>query len=168
VIVNNGGDVAIRLKNGAQAIVGLRKPEDGRIFAKLKIRDTDNIGGVASSGWSGRSLSTGVADMVTAWSRTAALADAGATHIAANVRTSNLAHQNTTRASAVEHLSDLGEARVTTESPQMDPRSIREALDRGVIPADQLMSRRLISGYLMSLRDSTRVNRGARVLFYNV
>ena len=39
------------------------------------------MGGVASSGWDGRSLSPGVADLVTVWADNASLADAAATSL---------------------------------------------------------------------------------------
>ena len=52
------------------------------MLGKLCVEDGSGGGGVASSGWAGRSLSPGVADMVTVWAGSAGLADAAATFIA--------------------------------------------------------------------------------------
>lgn len=84
VVVNNGGDVALRLGPGQSLRVGLRPPSaDGRepapLLGSLRLSASDGVGGVATSGWGGRSLSSGVADLATAWAPSAALADAAAT-----------------------------------------------------------------------------------------
>jgi len=84
VVVNNGGDVALRLGPGQGLSVGLRPPalDDGEpapLLGRLRLDAASGVGGVATSGWRGRSLSSGVADLATAWAPSAALADAAAT-----------------------------------------------------------------------------------------
>ncbi len=82
VIVNNGGDIALRLARGKTAVVGLQKIGAKDLAGRLMVRGGAGIGGVASSGWMGRSYSPGVADLVTVWAGTASIADAAATLIA--------------------------------------------------------------------------------------
>ncbi len=83
IFVNNGGDIALRLKPGEQVSIGIsRGLSGGRFDAVAQIRGSDKIGGVCTSGLGGRSLTLGVADAVTVFAESAALADAAATHLA--------------------------------------------------------------------------------------
>src|SRR5690606_13787972 len=81
--VNNGGDIALHLAEDEHfetGIVGnLAKP---KITAKASIESADGIGGIATSGWRGRSFSLGIADSVAVLAPSAAAADAAATIIA--------------------------------------------------------------------------------------
>jgi ApbE superfamily uncharacterized protein (UPF0280 family) len=83
VIVNNGGDVAIRTGYGESVTVGI-KPD----LAYSEIADTVMLGkersfwGVATSGLEGRSLTRGVASCATIFAGSASLADAAATSVA--------------------------------------------------------------------------------------
>ena len=67
VIVNNGGDIALKVSDGDPVRVGMKTHPEGEVTHFLEIAAEDNIGGVATSGWTGRSFSTGVADVVTVW-----------------------------------------------------------------------------------------------------
>ena len=98
-IVNNGGDIALHLSKGAFFDIGIADDRDayfsdfnkkastkfvGNMPLKGQIRlgHEDKIGGVATSGWRGRSHSLGIADSVTVLAKTAADADVAATLIA--------------------------------------------------------------------------------------
>ena len=73
--VNNGGDIALHLAPGATtraAIAGL----DGQISGHITLHAGDGIGGIATSGQGGRSLSLGIASSVTVLAPNAATADA--------------------------------------------------------------------------------------------
>ena len=78
--VNNGGDIALHLQEGesySSAMVGY----DGRELGQIIIQSGYNVGGIATSGRHGRSLSCGIADSVTVLS-SSAKADVAATLIA--------------------------------------------------------------------------------------
>ena len=83
VIVNNGGDVAIRTGSDVSVNVGIR-PD----LAHSAITDIMTLGderaswGVATSGLEGRSLTQGVASAATIIAGSASIADAAATSIA--------------------------------------------------------------------------------------
>lgn len=151
VIVNNGGDIAIRLKDSHKIRVGLRAPGSREMFGILAIKAGDRIRGVASSGWSGRSYSPGVADMVTTWAGNASLADAGATFIASKVKCSGSGVQ---RAKVIEldHLSDLGETMVTIRSPRLTTKQRKEALTKGAHAAIDLKRRGLVYGTIINVQ----------------
>ena len=83
VMVNNGGDIALRLGPGKSVQVGIISSlERGVIDKVVTIADVDGIGGIATSGLGGRSFTRGVAEAVTTFAKTGALADALATQLA--------------------------------------------------------------------------------------
>lgn len=83
IFVNNGGDIAIRLRPDERISIGIsRSLSSGQFDTVAQISGTDGIGGVCTSGLGGRSLTLGIADAVTVFAKTAALADAAATHLA--------------------------------------------------------------------------------------
>ncbi len=98
-IVNNGGDIALHLSKGTFFDIGIADDRDVyfRNFTKkasgklagnmplkgqIRLGHEDKIGGVATSGWRGRSHSLGIADSVTVLAKTAADADVAATLVA--------------------------------------------------------------------------------------
>lgn len=83
VIVNNGGDIAVRLKPPETVVVGIAEDITHKTTRyALKINSSSGIGGVCTSGLGGRSMTLGVASAVTVAAETAAIADACATSLA--------------------------------------------------------------------------------------
>lgn len=83
VVANNGGDIAVRMKEDQKIRMGIVSDiGNGKIDEVIEIRGTDGIGGVCTSGLGGRSLTRGIANSVTVFSRRCIQADACATHIA--------------------------------------------------------------------------------------
>ncbi len=151
VIVNNGGDIAIRLAEKEHATVGIKAPDSEKLLGRLNITGRHNIGGVASSGWSGRSLSTGVADLVTVWAENASLADAAATFIAGKTTTSGIGVVQA-RAIELDPSSDLGNQLVTARVDRLSGRRRSQAFQKGARTAEELLQRGLIRGCLISLQ----------------
>lgn len=145
VIVNNGGDIALRLDPKSEACVGVKAIESETLLGSLKVRGDQNIGGVATSGWAGRSHSPGVADLVTVWAESAALADAAATLIAAKTTTKG-SQVKRARARDLDHASDLGDALVTSQVGDLTHSQRYRVLERGAETADMLLRRDLIRG----------------------
>ena len=82
IIVDNGGDIAIRLREGEVARVGVKTEIDANQPDYLiSIDSAMGIGGVATSGLGGRSFTKGIASAATVLSETAAFSDAAATVI---------------------------------------------------------------------------------------
>jgi len=83
VVVDNGGDVAVRLQEGASVTVGIR-PEIGKqeISNVIVLDSKSPSWGVTTSGLGGRSLTRGVASASTVIAGSASMADAAATAIA--------------------------------------------------------------------------------------
>lgn len=83
VIVNNGGDVALRLANDEETCVGIVPYIGAEHYGQtVKVKGTDNIGGIATSGLGGRSFTKGIADSVTVFAERCIVADVFATTLA--------------------------------------------------------------------------------------
>ncbi len=151
VLVNNGGDIALKLVREKQAVVGIKPPLLNKIIGRLHVSGKSEIGGVASSGWDGRSHSPGVADMVTVWSGSAGLADAAATFIAGktNIRCKNVLQR---QASDIDPQSDLDDMRVTENVLELTSKQRRQALDQGTDAAKSLYRKNLIRGCLLVIK----------------
>lgn len=155
--VNNRGDIALHLTPGQVLEVGvvpeLRRPLTA---AAIRLTDAQAIGGIATSGWDGRSFSLGIADAVTVLARTAAAADAAATLIANEVDVEDPAIQ---RAPAVslDPDSDLGERLVTRDVGPLGHEAVAAALEKGALYAQSLLARGLIRGALLALQGRGRV-----------
>ncbi len=150
--VNNGGDVAIYLAPGAgaTALIATDPP------ARIRLTAADGIGGIATSGWRGRSHSLGIADSVTVLAATAAAADAAATLIANAVDLPG--HPAITRrpASEIAPDSDLGARPVTTHVGALSATDTARALARGTAHAEGLRARGLVTAAALVLNGETR------------
>ena len=82
VLVNNGGDIALRLGEGKSVRMGILPDLNGSITQVVTIHAEDGIGGVCTSGLGGRSFTRGIASSVSVFSARCAIADACATHLA--------------------------------------------------------------------------------------
>jgi ApbE superfamily uncharacterized protein (UPF0280 family) len=150
--VNNGGDIAIHLSARASLRVGLCGDlADGRPDGLALLRAQDGVGGVATSGWPGRSFSRGIADAVTVLATRAADADAAATIIANAV---DADHPAIIRrpANSLDPDSDLGGLAVTVEVRALPKMLVLLALERGARVAERLASRGLIRAALLRLQ----------------
>jgi ApbE superfamily uncharacterized protein (UPF0280 family) len=155
--VNNGGDIALYLRPGQSFVTGLiDRPDAPSLFATATIRAQDGIGGIATSGWRGRSFSLGIADAVTVLAETAASADAAATIIANAVDLPG--HPGIVRqpASSLQPDSDLRNLPVTRSVGPLSSAEIELALDTGARRAHQLVESGQIAAAAMHLQGTTR------------
>lgn len=161
--VNNGGDIALHLTPGARFTIGmvsdLTHPSlDGMsdIGADLPTR------GVATSGWSGRSFSLGIADSVTVLAHDAAAADAAATLIA-NAVTAEHPGIRRAPADSIDADSDLGDRLVTVAVPPLPQDVIAAALSEGAATAEAMRLRGLIHAACLTVQGRSRVVDGTAV-----
>lgn len=142
--VNNGGDIALHLSEGAQFTTAMFG-HGGASFGQIKITEQDPIRGIATSGRHGRSLSLGIADSVTALATTAAGADVAATLIANAVDLPKHSAISRTPARDLVDDSDLGMRPVVTNCAPLSDHDCQTALDGGKSRALQFQSQNLIS-----------------------
>ncbi|MBC8038750.1 MAG: UPF0280 family protein [Rhizobiales bacterium] len=155
--INNGGDIALHLSPSREFQIGLiDRPDSPSLFAKTRIRWSDPVRGIATSGWRGRSFSLGIADAVTVLASTASTADAAATVIANAVDLPG--HPAVTRTPAVEIQpdNDLGSRLVTRGVGALSPTEIAKALDRGASTAQALIDNGTIAACALHLAGATR------------
>ena len=135
--VNNRGDVALLVTPARPLELGVvTSLRDAGIGAGLHVDAASGIGGVATSGWDGRSFSLGIADAVTVLARDAATADVAATLIANAVDADDPAVTRTP-AAVLDPDSDLGALPVTTAVGALSAGAIDDALAAGRAQAER-------------------------------
>jgi len=159
VVVNNGGDVALRLKGRETVTVGIRpQVQEEKTSHRVRITPEMGVGGVATSGLGGRSFTRGVASAATVLSSRAAVADAAATAVAnASCITSPRVHRR--RADSIDPDTDLKGLDVTESVGDLTEEEIQTALFRGLKRADELVERGVIMGACITVMGSTKATR---------
>jgi len=150
--VNNGGDIALHLAQGAELTLGVVNNADNpAIDATVRLAAFMPVRGLATSGWRGRSQSLGIADAVTVFAADAAAADAAATMVANAV---NVEHPAITRARACELRadSDLGDLPVTVAVGALPASARAAALEKGCERAQELQRQGLIYAAYLALQ----------------
>ncbi len=156
--VNNGGDIALYLGRDESFRIGVCvNPETGEQASTATIRAGDGTGGIATSGWRGRSHSFGIADAVTVLAPCAAAADAAATLIANAVDLPGLSAIKRCAATEMSPDSDLGSRMVTVEVGALTSNQVSNALDAGEKVAGEMIESDLITSAFLALRGSFRV-----------
>jgi len=152
IIVDNGGDIAIRLKEGEVARVAVKT----EVYAAqptyiITIDFTMGIGGVATSGLGGRSFTKGIASAATVLSESACLSDAAATVIG---NFTNVEDPKILRSLAESIYPDIDIAGewVTTKVGKLSPEKIDEALKNGLSKAYAICNKGLIKGALIAVQ----------------
>jgi uncharacterized protein len=159
VIVENGGDVAIRSIDGEPVTVGIR-PEVGRgaVAQVITLGPERTAWGVATSGLGGRSLTRGIADAAAVVAADASLADAAATAVAnascvedpAVIRESAEAldpHTDITGLSVTRYVGPLAEEILTL------------ALAQSIRRAEELVVREVIFGAFVAVQGRSAATR---------
>jgi len=156
VIVNNGGDIALRMGPGESIVIGIRSDVNRQDLSGTVYLDwTMGVGGACTSGLGGRSLTRGVASAVTVLADTASYADAAATAIANATLVQSDAVQRA-KASSLDPLTDLNELEVTTQVGQLTDDEVSRALQQGIVRADQLLAGRMFFGAVITVQGRTR------------
>jgi len=130
VIVNNGGDLAIRLLDNETISVGIAPAIGSAYTHTIRLRAGDGIGGIATSGLGGRSFTKGIASAAVVAAATAGLADACATSLA---NSTYISHPNIKVAFAeqLDPDTDIAGHQVVTEVGSLPPEILQQALYAG-------------------------------------
>ena len=155
IIVDNGGDIAIRLEQGEEARVGVKTEIDAQRPAYLlRIDAAANIGGVTTSGLGGRSFTKGIASAVTVVAADAALADAAATAIGNATRVEDPAIKRYLPETIYPDTDIAGEY-VTAEVGELSVQKIHAALQRGFQEACRIQREGHIKGVFIVVKGHT-------------
>lgn len=160
--VNNGGDIALHLAAGECFKVAVcADPGTGSQGAEIDITHNHRIGGIATSGWRGRSHSLGIADAVTVLAHNSSSADAAATLIANAVDLPGSTLVQRTPASLLTADSDLRNIPVTVAVESLGETDRQQALQSGVRLAREMLASGVISSaYLLVQGESQVVSDG--------
>lgn len=153
VMINNGGDIALRLLGNETTKLGLTPSiESSRYSHILSLTAEDKIGGVATSGLGGRSFTKGIASAVTVVAKTARVADACATLIANHCWAED---PGITRLPAefLDPNTDIPGHLVTVKVGNLSPQIKAEALENGLHKARELKLLGCIHGAVLFLDD---------------
>ncbi len=154
--VNNRGDVALHVTPARSLALGVvTELRRAGLAATLEVRHGEGIGGVATSGWDGRSFSLGIADAVTVLAADAATADVAATLLANAVDADDPAIRRRP-AVDLDPDSDLGERPVTVAVGALAPSIVEGALDRGARLAERWVREGRIRAALLALQGRAR------------
>jgi len=152
--VNNGGDSALYLAQGRSMKLAIAGTGHG--FAdRLLVCAEDGVRGVATSGWRGRSFSLGIADAVTVLADCGAAADAAATLIANAVDLPGHCAIKRQPACDLAPDSDLGGRLVTVAVAMVSPEETAQALQAGLVLAEEYRRRGLITAAALFLNGAT-------------
>ena len=149
VIVDNGGDVAIRLAKGESARVGLRTDVRSQAIGYiLCLDDRNQAWGINTSGLGGRSFTRGIATAVTAVANCSSMADAAATAIAnaCFVKDANIIQVPAER---IAPDTDLRGIPVTVAVGSLSTAKINTALQNALCKAENLTQKGMIHGALV-------------------
>jgi len=161
VIVNNGGDIAIRLAENETARVGIRtRIEISSISQMVELTGIDYPSwGITTSGLGGRSLTRGIASAVTAFARTSSLADAAATSIAnaCFVRDDAIVQ---VPAQTIDPHTDIPGVLVTIKVRKLKKASILQAMNKALIKAEKYIETNIIKGALIAVENEFLITHG--------
>jgi len=160
VIVNNGGDIAIRMMPEEVVKVGIRLDVSvSKISHYLEVKGSMGIGGVTTSGLGGRSFTKGVAQAVVALGSTASIADAASTSLA-NATLINSPQVKKAMADDLYPGTDLTDEMVTKELGDLKPQEIEEALSNGMAKTQQYIDAGVILGAIICVQERTIWSQG--------
>lgn len=151
-IVNNGGDIALRLGAGETAVVGVAPVIGSYPTHYLKVTAGDGVGGIATSGLGGRSFTKGIATAAVIAAGRAALADACATSVANATYTSHPAIK-LEYAGVIDPESDIADHLVVTEVGELPAEAVYTAIENGYRRARELFAAGLIKGAALFINE---------------
>jgi ApbE superfamily uncharacterized protein (UPF0280 family) len=162
VIVDNGGDIAVRLAEGETVTVGVRPQVTSPSVSQVIHLDSGrSTWGVTTSGMGGRSFTRGIASAVTVLAADASTADAAATAVAnaCFVKDKGIIQLP---AESIDPNSDLAGINVTTEVAPLSPDEISIALNTARRKAEYLSQKDVIIGAFITLDNVIVISKGMR------
>lgn len=166
VIVENGGDIAIRLAEGETATVGVRPQVNSRhISHVIRLEGSQAAWGVTTSGVGGRSLTRGIASAVTVLAAKASVADAAATAIgnACFVEDGSIVQYPAER---LDPNTDLTGIPVTTQVGELSSEKVLKAIDSAWQKTELLSQRKIILGAFTALQNVFAISDGLKPYIY--
>lgn len=144
-IVNNGGDIAVRLTGAQTTTVGIAPAIGRKPTHALALTADAGVGGIATSGLGGRSFTKGIATAAVVAAARASVADACATSLG-NVTYVEHPAVKLAWAEQLDPNTDIRGHRVVEQVGLLPPAVVEQALHNGWSQAAQLYKTGLIMG----------------------
>jgi ApbE superfamily uncharacterized protein (UPF0280 family) len=144
-IVNNGGDIAVRLTGTQTTRVGIAPAIGHKPTHGLSLNAGQGIGGITTSGLGGRSFTKGIAGAAVVAGATAALADACATTLANATYVEHPAVK-VAWAEELDPNTDIRGHRIVREVGLLPTNVVEQGLGQGYSKAADLIRQGLITG----------------------
>lgn len=153
VIINNGGDIALKDIEGRPFKVGIPYESNGEKKQLLLNIEDQNIHGICTSGMGGRSFTKGIATAAIVCASDAATADACATYIGnkTNVEDSNILRS---LAEEIDEGTDIKGQLVTLKVGRIGEKKKYKALLNGLNVAESLYNKDIIKGAIIIIGDT--------------
>ncbi|HVJ49172.1 UPF0280 family protein [Desulfitobacterium sp.] len=151
VIINNGGDIAIRLIGSEQTKVGVTPSIGANQFTHvIELSSSKGIGGVATSGRGGRSFTKGIASSATVLAETARVADSCATLVANHCFAPD-PNIFQLPAEKLDPQTDIPGHYVTVKVGELNQEVKRKALENALVKVKELENKGIIQGAVVFL-----------------
>jgi ApbE superfamily uncharacterized protein (UPF0280 family) len=159
VLVDNGGDVAVRCCDGDPVAVGIRPNVESKSIAQVMVLGPERTAwGIATSGLGGRSLTRGVLEVATIVAADASLADAAATAVA---NASRVQDPTVVRklAETIDGYTDIAGLEVTAAVGPLSVARKDLALSQALARAEELITKNVIYGAYAAVQGQTAMTR---------
>ena len=159
VLVDNGGDVAVRCCDGDPVAVGIRPKVESKSIAQVMVLGPERTAwGIATSGLGGRSLTRGVLEAATIVAADASLADAAATAVAnaSRVQDPTVVRQ---LAETIDGYTDIAGLEVTAAVGPLSVAQKDLALCQALARAEELIKKNVIYGAYAAVQGQTAMTR---------
>jgi ApbE superfamily uncharacterized protein (UPF0280 family) len=152
VIINNGGDIALKDLTGKKIKVGIPLGNSSKSQVVINIGKDDGIGGICTSGMGGRSFTKGIATAAVVFAKSASIADSCATHVA---NMTDVEDDSILRclAEEIDSGTDIPGRIVTLGIKGLSTRQKHIALLNGATAAEKLIARDVIKGSIICIED---------------
>jgi len=159
VLVDNGGDVAVRCCDGEPVSVGIRPQVDSKSITHAMVLGPERTAwGIATSGLGGRSLTRGVLDAATVVAADASLADAAATAVANASYVEDSAVVQAA-AEAIDPRTDIAGLRVTASVGPLPEEKKNQAVVQAIRRAEKLIDDNIVLGAFVACQGRTAMTR---------
>jgi ApbE superfamily uncharacterized protein (UPF0280 family) len=159
VLVDNGGDLAIRCCAGEPVAVGIRPNVESKRIAQVLVLGPERTAwGIATSGLGGRSLTRGVLEAATVVAADASLADAAATAVANASYVEDSAVVQTP-AEAIDPRTDIAGLCVTAGVGPLSEEKKNQAVNQAIRRAEKLIDNHIVLGAFVACQGRTAMTR---------
>ena len=150
IYINNGGDISLYVSESEKFNFSI----GGETSYIFEYANLNGIGGIATSGWKGRSFSSGIADSVTVIAEKASIADAAATIICNKIDLKNSNKIIKKKANDFYENTDLDDRLITVSVENLTEQEIEKAISKGKITSEYFIAKNIIKSVIINLQNN--------------